>query len=137
MAAPQVFWLDEGYDREHASDGVSRYAAEVRERSGEFAAEDGVVRAAPQGEVLLSFLADDRDRAQPKGPPELDRGGSDASRGAMHQQGVPRLRVCPPGQREQCGQVVQGAAAPASKLMPSGNGSTLAGGTDTTSCQQP
>lgn len=110
MAAPQVFWLDEGYDREHASDGVSRYAAEVRERSGEFAAEDGVVRAAPQGEVLLSFLADDRDRAQPKGPPELDRGGSDASRGAMHQQGVPRLRVCPPGQREQCGQVVQGGS---------------------------
>ncbi len=37
MAAPLVFWLDEGYDREHAPDHVSRYGAEVRERSGEFA----------------------------------------------------------------------------------------------------
>jgi hypothetical protein len=37
MTAPQVFWLDEGYDREHAPDKVSRYAAEVRERSQEFA----------------------------------------------------------------------------------------------------
>ena len=30
MAAPRVFWLDEGYDREHAPDGVSRYAASPR-----------------------------------------------------------------------------------------------------------
>ena len=37
MAAPQVFWLDEGYDREHAPDHVSRYGAQVRERSAEFA----------------------------------------------------------------------------------------------------
>lgn len=113
------------------------FTDQVAHRGEPATAEDGVVRAALQGEVFLSFLADDRDRAQPEGPPELDRGGSDASRGAMHQRGVPRLRVYPPGQREQCGQVVQGAAAPASKLMPSGNGSTLAGGTDTTSCQHP
>jgi hypothetical protein len=35
MAALRVFWLDEGYDREHAADGASRYAAEARARSGE------------------------------------------------------------------------------------------------------
>ena len=37
MAAPVVFWLDEGYDREHALDRVCRYGAEVRERPAEFA----------------------------------------------------------------------------------------------------
>jgi len=37
MAAPSVFWLDEEYDREHAPDLASRYGAEVRERSAEFA----------------------------------------------------------------------------------------------------
>ena len=37
MAASVVFWLDEGYDREHAPGHVSRYGAEVRERSGKFA----------------------------------------------------------------------------------------------------
>ncbi|MGH3303337.1 MAG: hypothetical protein ACRDOK_16970 [Streptosporangiaceae bacterium] len=37
MVAPLVFWLDQAYDREHAPDHVSRYGAEVRERSGEFA----------------------------------------------------------------------------------------------------
>ena len=37
MAVPLAFWLDEGYDREHAPDHVSRYGAEVRERTAEFA----------------------------------------------------------------------------------------------------
>src|SRR5579875_2400923 len=37
MAAPLIFWLDEGYDREHAPDRVSRFGAAVRERPGEFA----------------------------------------------------------------------------------------------------
>ncbi|SCE76218.1 hypothetical protein [Micromonospora mirobrigensis] len=37
MAGSQVFWLDDEYDREHAPDGHSRYAAEVRRRSAEFA----------------------------------------------------------------------------------------------------
>jgi hypothetical protein len=27
---PAAFWIDQGYDREHASDGVSRYAAYIR-----------------------------------------------------------------------------------------------------------
>lgn len=47
MAAAQVFWLDEGYDREHAPDGVSRYAAEVRERAGEFADTWGHISPVP------------------------------------------------------------------------------------------
>ncbi|MBY8871567.1 hypothetical protein K7640_06875 [Micromonospora sp. PLK6-60] len=36
MAGSQVFWLDDNYDREHAPDGRSRYAAEVRRRLDEF-----------------------------------------------------------------------------------------------------
>jgi hypothetical protein len=31
------FWIDEEYDREHSDDGVSRYAAYVRDRMAEFA----------------------------------------------------------------------------------------------------
>lgn len=37
MAVPLAFWLDEGYDREDAPDHISRYGAEVRERTAEFA----------------------------------------------------------------------------------------------------
>ncbi len=33
----RTFWLDENFDREHATDGHSRYAAEVRRRLAEFA----------------------------------------------------------------------------------------------------
>jgi hypothetical protein len=36
MAVQHAFWLDENFDREHAPDGHSRYAAEVRRRVGEF-----------------------------------------------------------------------------------------------------
>lgn len=32
-----VFWIDESFDREHAPDGRSRYAGEVRRRADEFA----------------------------------------------------------------------------------------------------
>jgi hypothetical protein len=31
-----AFWLDDSFDREHAPDGQSRYAVEVRRRIGEF-----------------------------------------------------------------------------------------------------
>jgi hypothetical protein len=47
MVAPQVFWLDEAYDREHAPDGVSRYGAEVRARAHEFAGTWGHISPVP------------------------------------------------------------------------------------------
>ena len=36
MAAQSAFWLDDSFDREHAPEGKSRYAAEVRRRVAEF-----------------------------------------------------------------------------------------------------
>jgi hypothetical protein len=33
-----AFWIDDDFDREHAPDGISRYAAEVRQHEAEFAA---------------------------------------------------------------------------------------------------
>lgn len=37
MAVQQTFWIDEDFDREHASGGRSRYGEEVRRRVEEFA----------------------------------------------------------------------------------------------------
>jgi hypothetical protein len=37
MAVQQAFWIDQNFDRDHASDGRSRYGAEVRRRMHEFA----------------------------------------------------------------------------------------------------
>jgi hypothetical protein len=37
MAAQQTFWIEENFDREHASNGRSRYGDEVRRRVDEFA----------------------------------------------------------------------------------------------------
>ena len=37
MAGQQAFWIDEHFDREHASEGRSRYGEEVRRRVDEFA----------------------------------------------------------------------------------------------------
>jgi hypothetical protein len=37
MAVQQAFWIDENFDREHASGGRSRYGEEVRRRIDEFA----------------------------------------------------------------------------------------------------
>jgi hypothetical protein len=37
MATRYAFWLDDSFDREHAADGASRYAAEVRQRMDAFA----------------------------------------------------------------------------------------------------
>ena len=36
MSSHRVFWIDHGYDREHADGGVGRYAAHVRRRADEF-----------------------------------------------------------------------------------------------------
>ena len=96
-----------------------------------------VVRAAPQRELPLRLIPGDRDRPQPQRLPQLDGRGPDASRRAVHKQRLARQSPCPPDQREQAGQVVEGAAAPASKLIPSGSGRTRSGGTLMTSCQQP
>jgi hypothetical protein len=37
MAVQRAFWIDESFDREHASSGRSRFGDEVRRRSDEFA----------------------------------------------------------------------------------------------------
>jgi hypothetical protein len=37
MATQNAFWLDDSFDREHAADGRSRYAEEVRQRVDAFA----------------------------------------------------------------------------------------------------
>jgi len=37
VAASQAFWIDQDFDREQATDGISRYRAEVRGRASEFA----------------------------------------------------------------------------------------------------
>ena len=72
-------------------------------------AEHRVVRATPQRELPLCLVSGDRDRPQPERLPQLDGRGPDASRRAVHEQRLTRLRPGPPDQREQAGQVVEGS----------------------------
>jgi hypothetical protein len=49
-----AFWVDEDYDREYASDGVSRYWSSLRRRSGQFRW-DGMVTRDPELFALTAF----------------------------------------------------------------------------------
>ena len=85
------------------------FSQQVAHRGEPAAAEHGVVRAAPQRELPLRLVTDDRDCAQPERSPQLDGGGPDAARRAVHEQGFARLGPRPPDQRKQASQVVQGS----------------------------
>lgn len=49
-----AFWVDDDYDREYASDGVSRYGAYLRSRAGQFRW-DGTVTRDPELFALTAF----------------------------------------------------------------------------------
>jgi hypothetical protein len=100
-------------------------------------AEHDMIRPGPQRELLAGLVADHRDRAQPQRPPKLDRGGTDATGGTMHQQRLTSANPPTPDQREQAGQVIERSRRPGLEAHPLRQRQHPLRRAMTTSCQQP